>query len=184
MDKVDTQYLLGIVDSLGHFSIFTYKNYSYPKFVVYTQNRHIANLLYSFFNIGKITVKTKSRKKPIYIYSVTKYDELKKVVNFFERHRLQIKYHEFIKFKEFLNRWHPKVQKRSREESIKALEKAVTMYKEGVPVKEIVSKTGVSLNRLYIILKAYNLKRYNKVENASDIVYPILKNRCYPSTIS
>lgn len=175
MDKVDTQYLLGIVDCLGHFSIFTYKNYCYPKFVIYTQNRHIANLLYSFFNMGKITEKTKSRKKPIYIYSVTKYDELKKIINFFETHRLQIKYHEFIKFKEFFSKWHPKVQKRSREENIKALERAVNMYKDGVPVKEIISETGVSLNRLYIVLKAYNLRRYNKVENVSNIVYPIVK---------
>lgn len=175
MNKVDPQYLLGIIDCQGHFSLFKYKNYCYPKFVVYTQNRRIVNLLYSFFNVGEIIVKTKNRDKPIYIYSVSKYDELKKIIKFFEKHKLQIKYYEFLKFKEFVKKWRPKVKRRGREENVKALQSAIRMYEEGVPVKEIISKTGVSLTRLYMILKAYNLKRYNKIRDKNQMLYSTIK---------
>lgn len=175
MDKLDPEYLLGVVDSLGHFTVFTYKSYRYPKFVVYTRDRYIAALLYSFFNVGKIVERTRCGKKPIYVYSVSRYDELKQIVDFFDKHRLRIKYHEFAKFRAFFSSWRPKVQRRSREENVKALQEALRMYREGLPVKEIVSKTGVSLSRLYMILKAYNLRRYNKVEDVKRVIYPFAK---------
>lgn len=172
MDEIDPSYILGIVDCLGHFTLYKYNNYCYPKFVVYTQNRDIAYLLHSFFNIGKVISKSNNRNKPLYIYFVSKYNELKQIVDFFENHKLNIKYNEYIRFKNFFTKWHPKVQRRSREESIKALETAIKMYKKGYPVKEIILKTRVSLNRLYMVLKSYNLKRYKKVKDEGVIMYP------------
>ncbi|MEM0053428.1 MAG: hypothetical protein QXL89_04525 [Nitrososphaeria archaeon] len=176
MNKIDPNYVLGIVDCLGHFTLFNCNNYCYPKFIVYTQNREIAHTLYLFFNVGKIFKKTYDRKKPLYIYSVAKYDELKQIVNFFEQNKLNIKYNEFIRFRNFLAKWKPKIQRRSREESIRALETAIEMYKEGYPVKEIISKTKVSLNRLYLVLKSYNLKRYNKITDGKVVLAPHVKS--------
>ncbi|MEM2180900.1 MAG: hypothetical protein QXP32_08835, partial [Nitrososphaeria archaeon] len=79
-------------------------------------------------------------------------------------------------FRNFLAKWKPKIQRRSREESIRALETAIEMYKEGYPVKEIISKTKVSLNRLYLVLKSYNLKRYNKITDGKVVLAPHLKS--------
>lgn len=176
MDKIDPNYVLGIVDCLGHFTLLNYNGYHYPKFIVYTQNREIVETLYSFFNIGKIIKKSKDRKKPLYVYYVSKYEELKQIVNFFESHRPNIKYKEFIHFRNFFKSWQPKIQRRSREESIKALETAIKMYKDGYPIKEIILKTRVSLNRLYLVLKSYNLKRYNKYNDEKVVLYPQLKS--------
>ncbi|MCS7185072.1 MAG: hypothetical protein NZ870_04030 [bacterium] len=176
MDKIDAAYVLGIVDCLGHFTLVDYKGYCYPKFVVYTQNRSIAQILYSFFNIGKIIEKSKDRKKTLYIYYVSKYDELKEIVNFFENHKLNIKYNEFNRFRDFFITWHPKIQRRSREENVKALKTAIKMYKEGYPIKEIILKTRVSLNRLYMVLKSYNLKRYNKYRDEKVLLYSQVKS--------
>ena len=56
--------------------------------------------------------------------------------------------------------------KRSREDSIKALNEAIKLYKEGSSIKDITAKTNVDLKKLYSVLRIEGLKRYNKASKA------------------
>ena len=164
MTKITSDYIVGYVDGRGSFSIIKSHNHQYPKFAITSKDTLLIRYIQNFFNIGKIsTIKPKKRSHDtIYVFIVVKYDEIKIIVDFFTNNSPIENKQKFERFKECFLNWKPKFIKREREESIKALNEALDMYKEGVPIKDIVSKTSIDLKKLYIILRTHDIRRYNK----------------------
>ena len=165
---ISPDYVIGFVDGQGSFSIiFSHKHY-YPKFFVTSKNNIMIRRIQAFFGVGKISVlkPKKVTHSAIYVYSVTRYDELKRIIDFFSINPPMVKSKEFEKFKNCFLNWKLKFVKRSREDSIKALNEAIKLYKEGSSIKDITAKTNVDLKKLYSVLRIEGLKRYNKASKA------------------
>jgi len=164
MDKISPDYLVGFVDGQGNFSIILSHNHYYPKFVVTSKNQVMIRRTQGFFGVGKIYIlkPKKASHSTIYVYTVTKYDELKTIIDFFSINPPMVKSKEFQRFKDCFINWKLKFIKRGREESIKSLNEAIRLYREGVSIKNIVTKTNVDLKKLYTVLRIEGLKRYNK----------------------
>jgi hypothetical protein len=164
MDKISPDYLIGYIDGQGNFSIISSHNHYYPKFVVTSKNQVMIRKIQDFFGVGKISAlkPRKATHSTIFVYTVTKYDELKKIIDFFSINPPMAKSKEFEKFKNSFISWKLKFIKRDREESIKVLHEAIQLYKDGASIKDIVTKTNVDLKKLYSVLRTEGLKRYNK----------------------
>ncbi len=161
---ISPDYVVGFVDGQGNFSIILSHNHYYPKFFVTSKNNIIIRRIQAFFGVGKISVLKPKRvtHHAIYVYSVTKYDELKSIIDFFSINPPLAKSKDFEKFKNCFLNWKLKFVKRSREDSIKSLNTAIKLYKEGASIKDITAKTNVDLKKLYSVLRINGLKRYNR----------------------
>jgi len=164
MAIITPDYLLGFIDGQGNFSTISSHNRYYPKFVVTSKSQSMIKQIQSFFGVGKVSIiqPKKASHSVIFVYSVTKYEEVKVIIEFFTKYSPIIKAKEFQRFKECFENWKPKFIKRKRGEGIKALNEAIKMYKDGVPVKEIVKNTNVDLKKFYSVLNSYGIKRYRK----------------------
>ncbi|MEM3404368.1 MAG: LAGLIDADG family homing endonuclease [Nitrososphaeria archaeon] len=164
MPIITPDYILGFVEGQGNFSIISSHNRFYPKFVVTSKSQSMIKQIQSFFGVGKVSIiqPKKASHNVIFVYSVTKYEEVKVIIDFFTKHSPIVKAKEFQKFKECFDRWRPKFIKRKREEGMKSLNDAIKMYKEGVPIKEIIKSTRVDLKKFYSVLNIYGVRRYKK----------------------
>ncbi len=176
MDKISADYVVGLVDGQGNFSVILSHKRHYPKFVLNSKSQFIVRQMRDFFRVGKIAVQRPRKKahSTIYAYTVARHDEIGVIVDFFTLNRPIVKAKEFERFKECYLNWKPKFVKRGREENIRALNNAIRLYREGVSINDIVAQTNVDLKKLYSVLRTQGLRRYKKASEVGPAERPRL----------
>jgi hypothetical protein len=148
---INPDYVRGFIDANGGFYLpraSTGKTVS-PEFVVVNSDRTVLAMIQSLLGgVGKILVKKRKSSwgRPTYALRVRRHDELMRVVEFFREHPLIVKRRAFQRLKRFLEGRRFRARVRHPEEVVR---RAVEMYVEGYPVKQIEQETGVkSVSRL------------------------------------
>jgi hypothetical protein len=159
---INPDYVRGFVDADGGFYLprSSAGKTGSPEFVVVNSSRRVLERIQALLGgVGVVLVKRRrdARRRPTYALRVRKHDELRRVVEFFQEHPPIVKRQAFQRFKRFLEerRFRPRV--RHPDELVR---RAVEMYVEGHPVKQIEQETGIkSVSRL---ARRYGVPNRNK----------------------
>jgi len=114
--KLHPQYVVGFIDGEGSFYID--REHKRPCLVVTNTNLKILKSIAETLGVKGYIKQKRGNKSPCWDLSIRSYNDVKKVVEFFEKHSLRVKHQRFEQFKKTFEEWkyHPQfVNKRYRE---------------------------------------------------------------------
>jgi len=169
MKKLNAWYIVGLVDGEGCFSYATIKGEKIPVFNITNTHKEVLLRLKEILNLNanvnfakryKNPFKHDCNFKPLYVISPRGFDDITKIINFFDKYPPIIKKEQYKQFKHRYNNWkrnHNPPKKYSQETKNKVCE----LYLQGYKLKTIAYETNLSRGTIGRFIKNIQ-NRYKK----------------------